>query len=237
LIRACTPPTGVKVMVLCDAYYLGHTVVKACREQSGHFASTLKRHRSLCQSGWRLKAGRDGRTLLRRRRTEPLVLTTSQGQTRYRCIDAGWLRVSHLGPLHVVFSRTGTARKILGLVSDTPALSATGLMRTYEKRWAVEPFFKDRQQRLGLGPYQNRPSGAAVTHLPLVCFADALLTHLRLERSGAQDQRTRQKAADLSTAAAQDHLRGLRWDDLITYVREKRHGQPVIEELERLRMA
>jgi hypothetical protein len=43
--------------------------------------------------------------------------------------------------------------------------------------------------------------------------------------------------ADLSTAAAQDQLRGLLWDDLITYLREKRHGQPVIEELERLRMA
>jgi hypothetical protein len=224
-------------MVLFDAYSLCHTVVKACREQSGHFASTLKRNRSLCQSGWRLTAGRDGRNLLRRRRTEPLVLTKSQGQTRYRCIDAGWLSVSHLGPLHGVFSRTGTARKILGLVSDAPALSATGLIRTYEKRWAVEPFFKDSQQLLGLGQYQNRPYGAAVTHLHLVCFADALLTHLRIECYGAHDQRTRQKAADLSTAAAQDQLRGLLWDDLSTYLREKRHGQPVIEELERLRMA
>jgi hypothetical protein len=224
-------------MVLFDAYSLCHTMLKACRAKSCHFASTLKRHRSLCQSGWRLKAGRDGRNLLRWRRTEPLVLTKSQGQTRYRCIDAGWLRVSHLGPLHVVFWRKGTARKILGLVSDAPALSATGRIWTYEKRWAVEPFFKDRQQLLGLGPYQNRPYGAAVTHLHLVCFADALLTHLRLERYGAQDQRTHKKAADLSTAAAQDHLRGLLRDDLITYVREKRHGQPVIEELERLRMA
>jgi hypothetical protein len=89
----------------------------------------------------------------------------------------------------------------------------------------------------GLGQYQNRPYGAAVTHLHLVCFAYALLTHLRLERYGAQDQRTHKKAADLSTAAAQDQLRGLLWDDLITYLREKRHGQPVIEELERLRMA
>jgi SRSO17 transposase len=237
LIRECTPPTGVKVMVLFDAYYLCHTVVKACREQSCHFASTLKSHRSLCQSGWRLKAGRYGRNLFRWRRTEPLVLTTSQGQTRYRCIDAGWLRVSHLGPLHVVFWRKGTARKILGLVSDAPALSATGRIRTYEKRWAVEQFFKDSQQLLGLGPYQNRPYGAAVTHLHLVCFTYALLTHLRIERYGAQDQRTHKKAADLSTAAAQDQLRGLLWDDLITYLREKRHGQPVIEELERLRMA
>ena len=165
------PPTGVKVMGLCDASSLGHTVVKACREPRGHVASTLKRHRRLCQSGWRRKAGGYGRTLFRRRRPAPLVLTTPQGQTRDRCIDAGWLRVSHLGPRPVVCSRQGTARQILGLVSDAPALSAAGRMRTDAKRWAVEPCFKDRQQLLGLGPYQNRPDGTAVTPLPLVCFA------------------------------------------------------------------
>jgi hypothetical protein len=197
----------------------------------------LKSHRSLCQSGWRLKAGRYGRNLLRWRRTEPLVLTTSQGQTRYRCIDAGWLRVSHLGPLHVVFWRKGTARKILGLVSDAPALSATGRIRTYEKRWAVEQFFKDSQQLLGLGPYQNRPYGAAVTHLHLVCFADALLTHRRIERDGAQGQQTHHKAAALSTAAAQDHLRGLIWDDLMVYLKEKNHDASLIADLQRLRVA
>jgi hypothetical protein len=76
-----------------------------------------------------------------------------------------------------------------------------------------------------------------VTHLPLVCFADALLTHLRIARYGAQGQSPRKKAADLSTAAAQDQLRGWRWEALLTYVRENRHGQPVIEELERLRVA
>jgi hypothetical protein len=43
-------------------------------------------------------------------------------------------------------------------------------------QWAVEQFFKDCQQLLGLGQYQNRSYGAAVTHLHLVCFADALLT-------------------------------------------------------------
>jgi SRSO17 transposase len=237
LIREFQPPAGVKVMVLFDAYYLCRTVVKACREQGFHFASTLKSNRSLCKQGWQLKAGRYGRNLFRRRRTEPLVLAKPHGQTRYRFVDAGWLAVSNLGPLHLVCSRKGTARKILALVTDDSALSAAGVIRTYEKRWAVEQFFKDSKQLLGLGQYQNRPYWAAVTHLHLVCFAYALLTHLRIERSGAQGQRTRKKAADLSTAAAQDQLRGLLWEDLLTYLREKPHGQPVIEELERLRVA
>ena len=116
----------------------------------------------------------------------------------------------------MVFSRTGAARKVLGLVTDAPEFSAADLIPTYDKRWAVEPWLKDLKQLLGLGHYQNRSYRAAVTHLHLVCFAYALLTHLRIQRSGAQGHRTRNKAADLSTAAAQDQLRGLLWEDLIT---------------------
>jgi hypothetical protein len=61
-------------------------------------------------------------------------------------VDAGWLAVSKLGNLHVVFSRQGTARKILGLVTDTPELSAAGLIKANEKRWAVEQFVRDTKQ-------------------------------------------------------------------------------------------
>jgi hypothetical protein len=237
LIREFTPPAGVKVVVLFDAYYLCRTVVRACREQHFHVASTLKSNRRLCKQGWQLKAGRYGRHLLRRRRTETLVIDKPHGRARYRYVDAGWLQVSHLGVLHVVFSRKGAARKILGLVTDDLELSATGLIQTYDKRWTIEQWVKDLKQLLGLGQYQNRPYRAAVIHLHLVCFAYALLTHLRIERHGAQGQRTRKKAADLSTADAQDQLRCLIWDDLVTYLQEKHHDESVLTELERLRVA
>jgi hypothetical protein len=101
----------------------------------------------------------------------------------------------------------------------------------------IEPWVKDTKQLLGLGQYQNRSYWAAVTHLHLVCFAYALLTHLRIARTGAQGHQTRDKAAPVSTAAAQDQLRSLLWEDLIAYLKEERHGQPVLEELERLRVA
>jgi hypothetical protein len=106
-----------------------------------------------------------------------------------------------------------------------------------EKRWAVEQFFKDGKQLLGLGHYQNRPYRAAVTHLHLVCFAYALLTHLRIERHGAQGQRAHHKAADMSVATAQEALRCLLWDDLIAYLKEKHRGEAVLAELERLCVA
>jgi SRSO17 transposase len=237
LIREFNAPTGVKVVVLFDAYYLCPTVVRACREKHFHFASTLKSNRSLFKPGWKLKAGRYGRNLFRRHRTETLILTKPHGSARYRFVDAGWLTVSHLGPLHVVFSRKGTAKKILGLVTDAPDLSAADVIRAYDKRWTIEQWVKDVKQLLGLGQYQNRSYWAAVTHLHLVCFAYALLTHLRIQAAGAQGQRKPDNAADPSTAAAQEQLRSLLWEDLITYLKEERHDQPVIKELERLRVA
>jgi SRSO17 transposase len=237
LIREFKAPAGVKVVVLFDAYYLCPTVVKACREKQFHFASTLKSNRSLFKQGWKLKSGGYGRNLFRRRRTATLDIAKPHGKVRYRFIEAGWLQVSRLGVLHVVFSRKGAARRILGLVTDAPDLSAADVIRTYEKRWAIEQWLKDMKQLLGLGHYQNRPYRAAVIHLHLVCFAYALLTHLRMERDGAQGQPKRTKAAEMSVAAAQDKLRGLVWDDLIAYLTEKSHGESVIAELERLRIA
>ena len=237
LIRECKPPAGVTVMVLCDAYDRGRRVVQACWDQHVHFASTLKSHRSLFTPGWKLTAGREGTHRLRRRRTEPRVIAKPHGSARDRFVDTGWLVVSTLGPLHVVFSRQGTARKLLGLVTAAPDLSALPLIQTDAQRWTIEQWLKDLKPLLGLGPYQHRPSRAAVLHRQLVCLASALLTHLRLERTAGQGQRTRTKAAHLSTAAAQKQLRRLIGEDLIPYLKEKPHGQSVIEELERLRVA
>jgi SRSO17 transposase len=237
LIRELKAPAGVKVVVLFDAYYLCRTVVQACREKHFHFASMLKGNRSLFKQGWNLKAGRYGRNLFRRRRTDTLVIVKPHGKARDRFVDAGWLEVGHLGRLRVVFSRKGSARKIRGLVTDDPELSAAQLIQTYDRRWTIAPWVKDLKQLLGLGHYQNRSYRAAVTHLHLVCFAYALLTPLRIERHGAQGQRTYDKAADRSIAAAQEQLRRLIWDDLVAYLKEKSHGESVLEELERLRVA
>jgi hypothetical protein len=46
----------------------------------------------------------------------------------------------------------------------------------------------------------------------------------RLAPTGAQGHRTRDQAADGSTATAQDQLRSLLWADLIAYLQAERHG-------------
>jgi hypothetical protein len=106
--------------------------------QRFHVASTLKSHRTLCTQGWKLKAGRYGRQLCRRRRMETRVIDKPHGSARYRDVDAGWLQVGNLGLLPVVFSRKGATPKILGLVTDDPELSAAGLIQTNDTRWTIE---------------------------------------------------------------------------------------------------
>jgi len=89
LMRACKAPPGVQVIVLGEASSLGTTVVQACREPQGHCASPLTRHRRLLTRGWQRTAGRSGRTLLRRRRTDTLDLSKPEGQVHERCVEAG----------------------------------------------------------------------------------------------------------------------------------------------------
>jgi hypothetical protein len=236
-MREGNAPAGVTGRGLVAADDLGPPVVKACREQRWRFASTRQSQRRLFKPGWQLQAGRDGRHRCRRHRPATLVLTKPQGSARDRALEAGWRQVSHLGARHVVVSRNGTATTILGLVTDDPALAAADVIRPDDTRWTLAPWVHDVQPLLGRGPSQQRAYGAAVIHRPLGCCASARLPHLRIAHPGAQGHRTPHQAADLATAAAQDQRRRLRWEDLITSLKEESHDQPMIEEPERLRVA
>jgi hypothetical protein len=232
LIEEFTPPPGVKVVVLFDSYYLCKTVAKACRRKGFHFASRLKANRNLFRRGRKLKAGTYIPRTYRRRRKKQMKHRRSGGTVTYRFVDAGWIGVSDLGLLHAVFSRKEGEKKILGIVTDDPELTPAQIVEVYTHRWGIEVFFKDVKQYLGFGQYQNGPYGAAVTHLHLVCFAYALLTHLRIE--GEKGKRKNAHAAPMSTSEAHNELRRLVWRDLVAYLEELPSGTSIIAELERL---
>jgi hypothetical protein len=154
---------------------------------------------------------------------------------KYTYVDAGWLNVSKLGRLHVIFSRKKAEPGILGLITDDPNLSAIQIIRTYDDRWSIEVFFKDGKQLLGLGQYQNVSLDAAVTHLHLVCFAYALLTHIAITGEGAQ-AKCKTKARP-STADLQNEVRRIVWDDLTDYLKQFSSGTQIVKELEKLLIA
>ena len=178
-----------------------------------------------------------GGNLFRRGDKKNFTMRKENGKVNYRYVDAGWIDVSDLGKLHVIFSRKGEEKRILGIITDDPEPSAVGIIKTYTERWSIEVFFKDAKQLLGLGQYQNGSYRAAVIHLHLVCFAYALLTHVAIEREGAQGREKRKKAARLSTGGLQNELRRIVWDDLCVYLRGLQSGDAVIGEIERLLFA
>jgi hypothetical protein len=135
----------------------------------------------------------------------------------------------------VIFSRKKGESKVLGLVTDDPKLTAAQMIKHYDDRWSIEVFFKDGKQLLGLGQYQNVSYEAAVTHLHLVCFAYALLTHIAILREGEKGKR--KPAVRLSTADLQNEARRIVWDDLSEYLKEFTSGTQIIKELERLLIA
>ena len=238
LIREFQRPQGVQVRVLFDSFYLCPVVVKACRSKGFHFISTLKSNRNLFKNGRKLKAGAYGRNLFRqgRQTKKTFAIQKEHGSVRYTRVDAGWMKVSSLGRLHVVFSRKQGERKILGLVSDDPKLSARQIIMAYDHRWQIEVFFKDGKQLLGLGHYQNLSCEAAVNHLHLVFLAYALLTHMAIH-DGRRAQGRQRRARRRSTADLQNELRRLVWDDLTKHLRHFSSGTEVIKELRRLLVA
>jgi len=235
LIDEFQAPQGVQVRILFDNYYLCPVVVKACREKGFRFVSTLKSNRNLFKNGRKLKTGCYGGQLFRHRAKKSIRIRKSKGHVKYSYVDAGWMDVSDLGRLHVIFSRKKDERRILGLVTDDPKLSASQMILTYDDRWSIEVFFKDSKQLLGLGQYQNGSYEAAVTHLHLVCFAYALLTHVAIEREGAQGKC--KLSARLSTADLQNDVRRIVWDDLTEHLKQFSTGNQVVKELERLLIA
>ena len=182
-----------------------------------------------------MKAGRYGKNLHRRRPKEQLRVRKAKRQATYRFVEAGWLRVGNLGPLHVALSRKEGEEKLPGIVTADPELSAAQVVGAYTERWSIEVFFKDLQERLGFGQYQSGSYRAAVTHLHLVCFGYALLTHLPVE--DAQGKRKGERAATTSASKAQNAPRRLVWRDLEAYLETLPTGEPVTKEPERVLVA
>lgn len=235
LIDEFTPPEGVQVRVLFDSYYLCPTVVKVCRKKGYRFVSTLKSNRNLYKNGRKLKVGAYGHSLFGRGGKKSCRVQKAGGWADYTYVDAGWIKVSDLGQLHVIFSRKNRDKKVLGIVTDDPKMSAGQMIRMYDERWSIEVFFKDGKQLLGLGQYQNVSMEAAVTHLHLVCFAYALLTHIAIAGEGAKAKR--KSAVKLSTADLQNEARRIVWENLAEHLKTLSSGTQIVKELERLLIA
>lgn len=190
LIASFNPPAGVKVIVLFDSYYLCSETIKACKKKGFYFVSVIKRNRNVIVHAQKKKAMSFQRSFWRNHKKKTLLVRKSSGNILYSYVSAGWLDVSKVGRVQLILSRKWGGR-IFALVSNHPHFSAKDVIFAYEQRWWIEVFFDEVKNLLGMGQYQNLSREAAACHLHLVCFAHALLTHLYLERTGAQGKQKR----------------------------------------------
>jgi SRSO17 transposase len=242
IITEFEPPRGVNVTVLFDSFYLCRPVIKACKMKGFHWISTLKSNRNLYKNGRKLKVGKYAYNLFYRKQRNTLSIDEEDKMTLYKFVDAGIMKVSRLGNTRIIFSRKNKNKKIMALATDITNLNATEIIKIYAQRWTIEVFFKESKQLLGLGQYQNRSYRAAVTHLHLVCFAYALLTHLQITQCEKGKKKNQKVVNDskMSTASMQNELRLQVWGDLVENLKsiQKRRknvsGNFIINKLEKL---
>jgi SRSO17 transposase len=187
MIKAFTPPAGVKVRVLFDAFYLCPTVTKACETRGFTFFSVAQRNRCFTTANGKRRAiaqlmpglirhGGKNVRMKRVRRYATLRMASVDGH------------LSRIGRVRMVVSKRprGPWRKCIAIVTSESGLRPREVVAIYEKRWMIEVLFKELVQDLGLGDYQMLQTDGIIRHLHVCCLAHLLLTHQSLKRLGAQ---------------------------------------------------
>ena len=98
------------------------------------------------------------------------------GEQRFKWIYETTMVMKHVGLVKLVILRQRKNSKTYTfLVSNNTELGGLQVLESYKKRWAIEVFYRDCKQHLGMGEYQARKLDAVVIHLHLVFLAYTLL--------------------------------------------------------------
>lgn len=188
IIRDFTPPAGLKVRVLFDAFYLCPQVTKACESRGWNWFSVAAKNRS-----FRPKNAKKGRKIadlapgLIKHQGRNIRMPRARGRASLRiaCVDG---HLSRIGNVRMVLSKRPGERwkTTVAIVTNAANIDARSIVSIYERRWKIEVLFKELEQDLGLGDYQMLKETAIVHHLHLCCLAHLLLTHRSIDALDAQ---------------------------------------------------
>jgi SRSO17 transposase len=211
MIRAFTPPKGVKVRVLFDAFYLCAPVTNACENRGFTWFSVASKNRRFSRKG-RGKSGRLGDL------ASGVLKHQNQSVRMKRDRGWRWLRLASadgslkkIGQVRIVFSkRPGDPWKnLVAIATNETNLAAREIVSIYERRWAIEVLFKELKGSFGLGSYQMLARQGIVRHLHLAALAHLTLTRHSLRAVGAQ---AKQPHKDVLLPKFQTRLNTLRDD-------------------------
>lgn len=195
MIRDFAAPTGLKVRVLFDAFYLCPTVTKACVSRGFSFFSVASRGRNFTTAnGKKRKIARLMPGLIRYQ-AKTVHMKRSRGKHATLRIAAVDGHLSRIGRVRMVISKRprGPWKKTIAIVTNEPGLRPRQILAIYEMRWLIEVLFKELHQDLGLGDYQMLHRDAILRHLHLCCLAHLLLTHHAVKGVGAQATKANQQ--------------------------------------------
>lgn len=213
LIHAFTPPEGVKVRVLFDAYYLCPVVTKACESRGFTWFSVASKNRNLLVRGRKTKVGDLGPGVLQHRGRR-VRLKRDRGW-RWMRLAAVNGRLARIGEVRVVYCKRPRDpwEKMVAMVTNATTLPPRHIVAVYERRWNIEVLFKELKGTLGLGAYQVQTLEGIERHLHLSGLAHLTLTHHSLKSVGAP---ARRKNMDVLLPKFQNRL-----DDLRRHVRNE----------------
>jgi hypothetical protein len=148
--------------VTFDNWYASRGNMKLIvRELGLEFATRLKKNTRLLWRGRKLQARTIGRRLLAERRVWSRSGTWARATT---------VAVGELGAMTFVVVKDdldGQGMGVRYLLASAPRLSAALVVERYRSRWAIETFFEDLKQHLGLGSYQGRTVDGQTCHVAM----------------------------------------------------------------------
>ena len=227
LIRDFTPPEGLKVRVLFDAFYLSPLVTQACAERGFCWFSVAARNRAFTPDGGTKRRLADSAPGRLKHHGRSVRMRRARGWA-WRRIAVWDGRLSRIGAVRLVVSKRPRERwqNMVVIATDETGLEARTIVAEYEKRWAIEVLFKELRGSLGLGDYQVQSERAIRHHLHLSGLAHHVLTHHSLTAAGDKARKAKKELSlppmSQRLHALRDELRRERLDRLMKRVR---HGR------------
>jgi SRSO17 transposase len=209
MVSSFTPPAGLRVRVLFDAFYLCKQVTAACEKRGFSWFSVASRNRLLTREKDQRTIGDIGPGLIRHR-GQRVRMRRARGW-RWLTIAATDGRLKKIGQVRVVFSKRPRDpwKNLVAIVTNEAHLPARDIVAIYERRWAIEVLFKELKGTFGLGEYQMQKQQGIERHLHLSGLAHLALTHHSLSVVGAQ---AKQANKDVLLPRFLERLEALRTD-------------------------
>jgi len=245
VVKGFTPPAGVKVRVLFDAFYLCPQVAGACRDKGFTFFSVAARNRSFRVDGGSGKGSGKGKKIGRlmpgliRYKGHNVRMRRARGKVARLRIARADGHLSKIGRVRLVVSKRprGPWKKCTAVVTNETGLRPRQVIAIYELRWNIEVLFKELHQdpgypRAGRGDYRMLHKDGIVHHLHVRCPAHLLPTHQSLAGLGAKAKKPNkqvplppvsQRLADLRLRIAGDQIDRLVPGDQHAKLRKKLH--------------